>query len=248
MRALNKIIFALSLLLLTADAASAARCWCTATSQESTQLTNKAQLIKQLEEQVRMVDNQLAMLQSLSSSMTSGLNGANTIIMQQFNSLLSAWKKATSLTHVMDNFEDLHKKRHPEHVEGTMVHVENERRRRDAEWAAMIDAYLRGLNLSSQQLENAQAAREQLFSVLQSTTGQVQAIQALGAMVNHVSMILERNGEIMAGYTTMFAENESDKRALVDNERKNVETALDGLIENTKPTGKGHKPDIKSVL
>lgn len=229
------------------NTAWASSCWCRATSQESTQLENKAQLIKQLQEQVKMVATQVQMIEKLSGQMSSKLDGANTMILGQFDNLINTWKESMSLTHVMDNFEDLHNKRHPERDDNVAIEAEAERHRRYAEWAAMMDAYLKGLNLTAKDLENAQKARQEMYDVLQSTNGQLQAIQALGAMVNHTSMILERNSQIQSAYVTMFAENVRDKDNARRDEDINLGLGFEGM-RNIENEGSGHKPDIKKTL
>jgi len=232
---------------LLAGPAVAGSCWCRATSQESTQLINKAKLIQQLEEQVRMVKNQLKMLEKLSGSMVSGLKGANTLITNQFDKIIDTWKDSMSLTHVMDNFEDMHRKRHPERQEGVPINAEIERQRRDKEWEEMVSAYLKGLNMKAKDLNNSAAARQKLMEVLQSSEGQVQAIQALGGMVDHTAMILEQNGQVASGMMTLVAEKELDRRNQENDEKQNWKTAIDGMDEFTKPTGKGHTIDINST-
>ena len=233
------IVFVMSFVVINQSAAWV--CACVATAQESTQITNKIQLIYQLQEQIQMVKNQFQMLEGLTGGMVSGLTGANSQILQQFKQVQDVWKQATSLTHAMDNFTDLHNKRHPEHVAGTQVNAEEERRRRDKEWREMADAYLEGLNMNAQDLENSAKAREKLFASMQTTEGQVQAVQALGAFINHTSALVEKNGEILSGYVTMFAENEQDKRDEADNTAKNLELAFDEA-KNVQPSGKGYSP------
>lgn len=216
-------------------------CTCVATAQESTQITNKIQLIKQLEEQIMMVKNQFQMLEGLTGGMLSGISGANMQIMNQFMKVKDIWKQAGSLTHSMDDFIDKHNERHPEHLEDTEVNAAEERKRRDEEYTKMLDAYLEGLNLNAQDLQNSQQVRNQLMGVLQSTEGQVQAIQALGGLINHSSQLVEQNGQIASSYVTMFAENELDKRAREDNVEKNLEKAFDNA-KSVQPSGKGFKP------
>lgn len=219
-------------------------CACTATAQESTQIANKIQLIKQLAEQVQMVKNQYQMLRQLTGSMASGLNGANSQIFEQFRKVQDVWKSAESLTHAMDNFTDLHNKRHPEHLEGTQVKAEEERRRRDKEYKQMLDSYLKGINMNALDFENREKMRQKLMDTLQSTEGQVQAIQALGGLINHTSMLVDKNTEVVSGYVTMFAENEQDRRDQEDTENKNLQLAIQGA-KNERPTGKGHKPKFQ---
>lgn len=215
-------------------------------AQESTQLANKFKLIEQLEQQIRSVENQLKMITTLSEQMKSGLEGANSLIMEQFNKVLDIWKKAGSLTHATDDFEDLHKKRHPEYKDGEEVNVEAERRRRDKEWKEMVDAYLKGLHMNAKDLENRQKAREQMFEVLQSAEGQLQAIQALGALINHATVVLERNGEIVSSIATSLSEKELDKQALTDNVKKNMEQSYDHMKNIPQKNG-GHKIDLDSM-
>lgn len=240
MRKLFSVIVAVCFLLLTVAPSFAIM------AQESTQIQNKLKLIQQLEQQIRSVENQMKMITRLSEQMQIGLEGANGLIMEQFNKILDIWKKAGSLTHATDDFEDLHKKRHPEYKDGEEINVEAERRRRDKEWKEMVDAYLKGLHMNAKDLENRQKAREKMFDVLQSAEGQVQAIQALGALVNHSTLVLERNGEIVSSIATMLAEKELDGKALKDNANKNMEESYE-YMKDIKPTGKGHKIDLDKM-
>ena len=216
-------------------------CACTATAQESTQLLNKVQLIKQLAEQIQMVKNQYQMLMQLSGSLKSGLAGANSQIMSQFEQVQDIWKEAESLTHSMDDFLSKHIERHPEQHAGEEVNAELARRKRDKEYAEMLKSYLEGLNMQAQDFEDRANTRQKLFDTLSSTEGQVQAIQALGGLINHTSSMIDQQTEVMAGFTTMFAENELDKRDQLDNALKNRELALD-QAKNEPTTGRGYRP------
>ena len=214
------------------------------TAQEHTQLLNKIQLIKQLVEQVNMVKNQYEMLKKLSSQIASGLSGANLQVLKQFDAVRNIWKDAKSLTHAMDSFMDKHAERNPEHKAGTIMSFEEERQRRDKENRDMLDSYLKGLNMNAKDWENSAKAREKLFETLQTTEGQVQAIQALGALINHTSMLIEKQNEITSSFVTMYAEDQLDKRGLEDNKSKNLKTALEAG-KNEKGTGKGFKGTYK---
>lgn len=235
-------IFLVLLVICITSTANAASCWCTATAQESTQLANKLQLIKQLQEQVNMVAAQKQMIEKLSSGMASQLNGANTMILSQFDTLMKTLKDAKSLTHAMDDFMNKHNERHPEHPIGEQIDAQAERRRRDQQWKETLDAYLEALNMSARDLENRNKARQQLYDVLQSSQGQLQALQTLGAMINHTSMILEQNGQQTAGLITMFAQNEQDRRDKGTDSDQNMQLGFEEMkkLENKSPAHKFH--------
>lgn len=232
------LIFVLSLIVINQSAAFT--CACVATAQESTQIANKLQLIKQLAEQIQMVKNQYQMLQQLTSGLTSGLNGANQAIMVQFSKVQDLWKSAKSLTHVMDDFETKHNQRHPEHKAGMQVNADEEWDRRYKESKEMMDKYLYGINMRAKDFESRERARQKLFEVLASTEGQVQAIQALGALINHTSVMIDQNTEVLSGYVTMFAENEQDKKDEQNNARKNMQLALERATKE-QPTGREYR-------
>jgi len=232
------IIIILSLVVINQSAAFT--CACTATAQESTQLANKLQLIKQLEEQLRMVQNQYQMLKKLTGDLTSGLNGANQTIISQWAKVTNLWKSVTSLTHATEDFEAKHRERHPEHKDGTEVDAEKERLRRLKESREMYEKYLAGLNMRAKDFENRELARQKLFEALASTEGQVQAIQALGALINHTSLMVDQNTEVLSGYVTMFAENELDKKEEKDNSAKNLRKALRQAAQE-KESGRGFR-------
>lgn len=232
------LIFILSLVVIIKPS-EAFTCTCIATAQESTQLANKVQLIKQLTEQIQMVKNQYQMLEGLTSELNSGLNGATNQIMTQFMKVQELWKSATSLTHVADDFEKKHKEKHPEHKEGTEVDAAREKERRDKEFWEMLQKYLAGLNMNAKDFARREALRQKLFEALASTEGQVQAIQALGALINHTSMLIDKNTEVLSGYITMFAENEQDKRDERANAQRNLQLALEKASQE-KTTGRGY--------
>ena len=95
--------------------------------------------------------------------------------------------------------------------------------------------------MQAQDFEDRANTRQKLFDTLSSTEGQVQAIQALGGLINHTSSMIDQQTEVMAGFTTMFAENELDKRDQLDNALKNRELALD-QAKNEPTTGRGYRP------
>lgn len=211
------------------------------TAQESTQLRNHAQLIKQLTEQAKMVRNQYQMLQKLTGEMAGDLSGANMEILELFRKMQDAWLGTKGLTHTMDDFMDKHNERHPTHEPGTIVNVEEERRRRDQERLGMIEAYLKGLNIYARDFENREALRQKLYDVLQGTDGQLQAIQALGGVINQISTAIEAQTQILSASVMMAAEKELDKDALADNEKKNTEAAAQAARDH-KPSGRKFNP------
>lgn len=227
--------------LLFINQSAAWTCACTATAQESTQLLNKVQLIKQLAEQIQMVKNQYQMLMQLTGGLKSGLSGATSQIMSQFEEVQDIWREAESLTHSMDDFLSKHIERHPEQHAGEEVQAEIARRKRDKEYADMIKSYLEGINMQAQDFEDRGKARQKLFDTLASTEGQVQAVQALGSLINHTSAMIDQQTEVLSGFTTMFAEAELDKRDQLDNAMRNRELALD-QAKNEPTTGRGYRP------
>lgn len=214
-----------------ATAALASSCYCRATSLESTQLKNKFELVKQLQEQVKIVSAQMRMIEKLSGQMSSKLNGANSMILGQFDRLIRTWQDAMSLTHATDDFMEKHRERHPGYVPGGDFNYQAENNRRDTEWKKMVEAYLKGINLTALDLADAHKTRQTMYNVLQSAEGQVQALQALGAMINHTSMILERNGQLVAAQTVMFAENETDSREKAAAVDASLEASFKGMKE-----------------
>ena len=67
-------------------------------------------------------------------------------------------------------------------------------------------------------------------------------------IITAVSMIFLAIGYFVGRNSSVSDNVFGTPASQLKDDREEFIKAMDRLIENTKPTGKGHKPDIKSVL
>ena len=99
-------------------------------------------------------------------------------------------------------------------------------------------AYLNSVNLSAQDFKSDDEMRSKLMDTLKSPKGQTQAIQALGALLDHANLMLVRNENTIQSMMTAYLEYERDAIDKREQKGKSILEACDGL--------KQHKPAAKS--
>ena len=181
-------------------------------AQESTQTIVKAKAIAEWLNSIQMKLNQLQMLAQLPQSVLSQIQGMKALLTENFSEVHGILRQIESITHFTDDLEAMLKERHPEWEEGLTIDDLKERNdKRDKQWKQTTEAYLRALNLNAKEFENDERTREKLMSALSNAEGQVQALQALGALLDHMNSVLARDEQTLNGFMTVYMEYERDE-------------------------------------
>ena len=179
---------------------------------ESTQLSRLAADIKEVAEQLTMLKQHLAMLNSLKSRL---LHLGNGQIMEIFTEAQSVLQNAKSLTADISNFGSAFKQHFPDDYEGIMSAV-NEGKRLNDDWRKVEEGYMKVLNMTAKNFNNEQQVRNKMLDTLNeadSDSGQTKAIQIIGAMVNHASFLLDRNNQELSGFMESYITRQQDEKS-----------------------------------
>ncbi len=171
--------------------------------QEGTQLTKLAADIHEVSEQLEMIKQHLAMLNSLKSRLLQLGNGQ---IMQIFTEAQSVLQNAKSLTADISNFGSAFREHFPDDYESITSAVTEGKRLAD-DWRKVEEGYMKVLNMTVKNFDNEQQIRDSMISTLNeadSESGQTKAIQIIGAMVNHASFLLDRNNQELSGFMESY--------------------------------------------
>ncbi|MBQ8693444.1 MAG: hypothetical protein IJ520_09905, partial [Synergistaceae bacterium] len=80
--------------------------------------------------------------------------------------------------------------------------------------------------------------RDKLMEVIKSPAGQTQAIQTLGALLDHANFMLVENENTLQGFFTAYLESERDMFDKREQKGKSILEACGGL--------KSHKPSVNA--
>ena len=137
------------------------------------------------------------------------------------------------------------KERHPEWESGlTIDDLKARNEKRDNQWKETVQAYLKALNMTAKDFENDEKTRDKLLSALSNSEGQVQALQALGALLDHTNSILARNEQTVQGFMTTYLEAERDEVDKREQKEQSIVEAYKSL-KNIQSPGKTYKPGFK---
>lgn len=64
--------------------------------------------------------------------------------------------------------------------------------------------------MTANDFDNDEKLREKIMTLIKNPAGQTQAIQCLGAILDHSNLMLARNENTIQGIMTAFIENERD--------------------------------------
>ena len=201
-----RAFLALTLILLSA---SSALCLI---AQETTQLEVKIKAVAEWLNTIDMKLNQLKMLAQLPQSVISEINGMKELLSENFSQVRDILQEVESITHFTDDIENMLKIRHPDWLEGLTINDLKERnQKRDKQLKQTFETYLKALNTTAKDFKNDEKTRDKLLTALSNSEGQVQALQALGALLDHTSSIIARNEQTLQGFMTTFLETERDE-------------------------------------
>ena len=207
MKKLNSLILALFLIGIFA---SCSECLI---AQETTQITVKVKAVAEWLNTVEMQLNQLKMLAQLPQSVISEINGMKELLSENFSQVRGILQDVDSITHFTDDIESMLKERHPDFEAGLTIDALKERNeKRDKQLKQTFEAYLKSLNITAKDFKNDEKTRDKLLSALSNSEGQVQALQALGALLDHTSSMIARNEQTLQGFFLESERDEIDKR------------------------------------
>ena len=214
-------------------------------AQEPTQTVVKAKAIAEWLNSVQIKLNQLQMLAQLPQSVLSQIQGMQALMTENFSEVQSILKQVESITHFTDDLEAMLRERHPEWEEGLTIDEMKERNdKRDKQWKETTEAYLKTLNLNAKEFENDEKTREKLMQTLSDAEGQVQALQALGALLDHMNSVLARDEQTLQGFMTVYMESERDE---IDKREQTGESIVEAhkALQQIESPGKTFTPGFK---
>ena len=210
---------------------------------ESTQLSRLAADIKEVAEQLTMLKQHLAMLNSLKSRLLQLGNGQ---IMEIFSEAQSVLQNAKSLTADISNFGSAFKQHFPDDYEGIMSAV-NEGKRLTDDWRKVEEGYMKVLNMTAKNFDDEQQVRNKMLETLNeadSDSGQTKAIQIIGAMVNHASFLLDRNNQELSGFMESYITRQQAEKQRNKLVQKNV-VEMGKNAAQAERSGKTFTPGFK---
>ena len=241
---MKRRIFTLILLALVGVGVWASRSECII-AQETTQLTVKIKAVAEWLNTIEMKLNQLKMLAQLPQSVINQINGMKELLSENFSQVRGILQQVDSITHFTDDIENMLKSRHPEWQQGLDIDELKERnKKRDKQLKQTFEAYLKALNITAKDFKNDEQTREKLLAALSNSEGQVQALQALGALLDHTSSIIARNEQTLQGFITVFLEAERDE---VDKREQLEQSIVEAYksLQNLQAPGQTFTPGFK---
>ena len=214
-------------------------------AQETTQITVKIKAVAEWLNTIEMKLNQLKMLAQLPQSVINQINGMKELLTENFSQVRGILQQVDSITHFTDDIENMLKSRHPEWQQGLNIDELKERnKKRDKQLKQTFEAYLKALNITAKDFKNDEQTREKLLSALSNSEGQVQALQALGALLDHTSSIIARNEQTLQGFMTVFLEAERDD---VDKREQLEQSIVEAYksLQNLQAPGQIFTPGFK---
>ncbi len=214
-------------------------------AQEYTQISVKIKAVAECLNTIEMKLNQLKMLAQLPQSVIHQINGMKELLAENFSQVRAILQQVDSITHFTDDIENMLKSRHPDWQEGLNIDDLKERnKKRDKQLKQTFEAYLKTLNITAKDFKNDEKTREKLLSALSNSEGQVQALQALGALLDHTSSMIARNEQTLQGFLTTFLEVERDN---IDTQEQKEQSILEAYksLKNLQIPGQTFTPGFK---
>lgn len=214
-------------------------------AQETTQITVRIKAVAEWLNTVEMKLNQLKMLAQLPQSTINQINGMKELLSENFSQVRGILQQVESITHFTDDIESMLKTRHPDWQEGLKIDELKERNeKRDKQLKQTFEAYLKVLNTTAKDFQNDENTRNKLLTALSNSEGQVQALQALGALLDHTSSIIARNEQTLQGFMSAFLEAERDDLDKREQTEQSIIEAYKSL-QNLQAPGQTFSPGFK---
>ena len=190
----------------------------------------------------QQAEKQRQQLAQLPPSVISQIQGMKELLSENFAQVRSILQQVESITHFTDDIEAMLTQRHPEWQNGLKIDELKERnKKRDKQLKQTFEAYLKALNTTAKDFRNDEDTRDKLLSTLSNSEGQVQALQALGALLDHTSSIIARNEQTLQGFMTTFLETKRDE---IDKQEQMEQSILEAYksLQNLQAPGKSFTP------
>ena len=230
---LRNFILVWALILLMPSAA-----WCLL-AQEVTQQAILKSAQEEVDKLKKMVEHQKKMLEHLSNDTVSDIKSKREAIIKSFDSARNILEATDGITHMTNNFESRFKERHPDYKSGMKISELKERNaKRDENWRKTAKAYMQSANSIAHDYDKNKSLRDKLMEVIKSPAGQTQAIQTLGALLDHANFMLVENENTLQGFFTAYLESERDMFDKREQKGKSILEACGGL--------KSHKPTVNA--
>ena len=210
---------------------------------ESTQLDKLAADVHEVTEQLTMLKQHLAMLNSLKSRLLQLGTGQ---IMQIFNEAQSVLQNAKSLTADISNFGAALKQHFPDDYESIMSAI-SEGKHLNNDWRKVEEGYMKVLNITAKNFNDEQQMRNRMIETLNeadSDSGQTKAIQIIGAIVNHASFLLDRNNQELSGFMESYITRQQAEKQRQKLAQKNV-VEMGKNAAQTQRSGQTFTPGFK---
>ena len=211
--------------------------------QEETQLDKLATDVHEVTEQLEILKNHLAMLNSLKSKLLQLGTGQ---IMQIFTEAQSVLQNAKSLTSDISNFGEAFKQHFSDDYEGIISAVTEGKRLAD-DWRKVEEGYMKVLNMTAKNFDNEQKIRDKMLETLNETdsdSGQTKAIQIIGAIVNHASFLLDRNNQELSGFMESYITRQQAEKQRKKVSQQNV-IEMGKNAAQTERSGQTFTPGFK---
>ena len=208
-------------------------------AQEVTQQSILKAAENEVEQLKKMIEHQKNMLAHLDESTVNDIKSKRNTLIKNFEDVRKILTQSDAITHLTSDLENKLKTRHPEWKDG--MSIDDLKKRNDDRYKNMrstMVAYLNAVNLSAQDFKSDDELRSKLMDTLKSPKGQTQAIQALGALLDHANLMLVRNENTIQSMMTAYLEYERDAIDKREQKGKSIIEACGGL--------KAHKPTAKS--
>ena len=235
----KSVLFAVALICICA---SSSESWI---AQETTQITVKIKAVAEWLNTLEMQLNQLKMLAQLPQSVINQINGMKELLTENFSKVRGILQDVDSITHFTDDIESMLKERHPDFQTGLKIdELKARNEKRDKQLKQTFEAYLKALNITAKDFKNDEKTREKLLTALSNSEGQVQALQALGALLDNTSSIIARNEQTLQGFMTTFLEAERDE---IDEREQKEQSILEAYksLKNLEIPGQTFTPGFK---
>jgi len=210
---------------------------------ESTQLEKLAADVHEVTEQLEMIKQHIAMLNSLKSRLLQLGTGQ---IMEVFTEAQSVLQNAKSLTSDISNFGAAFKQHFPDDYNEIISAITEGNRLAD-DWHKVEEGYMKTLNMTVKNFKSEQQIRDKMIATLNETdpdSGQTKAIQIIGAMVNHASFLLDRNNQELSGFMESYITRQQAEKQRQKLAQKNV-VEMGKNAANAEKTGKTYSPGFK---
>ena len=198
-------------------------------AQEPTQLLIQAEAVLEMLNTLEMKLNQLKMLAQLPQSVINEMYGMKQLLSENFAQVRSILQSVGSITHFTDNIENMLKTRHPEWQAGLSIAQLKERSEtRAKQLKQTFEAYLKAINITAKDFKNDEKT----------------ALQALGALLDHMNSMIARNEQTLQGFMTTYLEVERDE---LDEEEQNEQSLYEAYesLKNLSDPGETFMPGFK---